>query len=232
MRRIALVGLACLAVGFGAGLLAAPALRPAPPVAVDRVLHESAGTTIAQTGRARTSKEEMARLAVAAASLEQTARAPRLQPAPAAQPTTTAWGDVIVDKEQPVTVDQLPPAIRATVTQIAHGRPLQDLNLERRIRDGKPFYETEFSLDGAEHELKLDEQGKIFESEVEFALSELPAAVTTGITAALPGAVLLDAEREQIRDNPAFFEINIRHAGQRYEVQVAEDGRVLRTRPR
>jgi hypothetical protein len=232
MRRIGLVALASLAVGFGAGLLAAPALRPPPAVAVDRVLRETAHDTAIGPGRSRTSDDEMARLALAAASLERTARAPRFQPPPGAHPATTPWGDVVVDKERPVTVDQLPPKIRATVAQIAQGRPLRDLTLERRTRGGKPFYETEFSLDGAEHELKLDDQGKIFESEVEFALSELPAAVTGGIGAALPGAVLLDAEREQIRDNPAFFEINVRHAGQRYEVQVAEDGRVLRTRTR
>jgi hypothetical protein len=233
MRRIILVGFGCLVVGFAAGLLAAPALRSAPPIAVDQVIRETAGgATSAPAGRSRTSDEEIARLAVAAASLERTARAPKLQPDPTPQPTTTAWGDVIVDKERPVTVDQLPAAIRATVAQIAHGQPIRDLTLESRMRNGKPFYETEFSLDGAEHELKLDEQGKILESEVEFALSELPAAVTSGIAAALPGAVLLDAEREQVRDDPAFFEVNIRHAGQRYELQVAEDGRVLRTRAR
>jgi hypothetical protein len=48
----------------------------------------------------------------------------------------------------------------------------------------------------------------------------------------MPGAVLLTAEREQIRDNPAFFEIHVLHGGRRYEVQVAEDGRMLRTSPR
>jgi hypothetical protein len=224
MRRLGIVALACLAVGFGAGLLAAPA--------VDRVLQEPARDAATGTARSRTKEEEMARLAVAAASLERAARAPRLQVPAAGPPATTPWGDVVVDKERPVTLDQLPPEIRATVAQIAQGRPLRDLTLERRTRGGKPFYETEFSLDGAEHELKLDDQGKIFESEVEFALSELPAAVTGGIGAALPGAVLLDAEREQIRDDPAFFEVNIRHAGQRYELQVAEDGRVLRTRAR
>ena len=232
MRRIGIVALACLAVGFGAGLLAAPALRPPPAIAVDRVLNEPARDTASATGRSRTSEEEMARLALAAASLERTARAPRFQPVPGATPATGPSGNPNVDNERPVTLEQLPPAIRATVTQIVQGRQLRDLTLELRKHDGKPLYETEFVLDGAEHELKMDEQGKILESEVEFALGDLPTPVTTGIAAAMPGAVLLDAEREQAHNDPAFFEINIRQAGQRYELQVAEDGRVLRTRAR
>jgi uncharacterized membrane protein YkoI len=230
MRRLALVGVASLAVGFGAGLLAAPALRSAPPIAVDRTLREPAGGAApAPAGRSRTS-DEMARLAIAAASLERTARAPRLQaPLGAHAPAGTVGN---VDNERAVTLDQLPPAIRATVSQIIQGRPMRDLTLELRNQGGRTIYETEFVLDGSEHELKMDEQGKIVESEVEFALGDLPTPVTSGIAAALPGAVLLDAEREQVRDDPAFFEINIRHAGQRYELNVAEDGRVLRTRAR
>ena len=231
MRRLGLVAFACLAVGFGAGLLAAPALRPPPAIAVDRVLNEPARDTATGTARSRTSEEELARLAVAAASLERTARAPRFQPE-RGQPATGPSGNTNVDNERPVTLDQLPPAIRATVTQIVQGRQLRDLTLELRTHNGKPLYETEFVLDGAEHELKMDEQGKILESEVEFALGDLPTPVTTGIAAAMPGAVLLDAEREQAHNDPAFFEINIRQAGQRYELQVAEDGRVLRTRAR
>lgn len=226
------VAFACLAVGFGAGLLAAPALRSPPAVAVDRVHREPARDTATGMGRARSNQEEMARLALAAASLERTARAPRLHPVPGANPATGPSGNANVDNERPVTLEQLPPAIRATVTQIVQGRQLRDLTLELRTHEGKPLFETEFVLDGAEHELKMDEQGKILESEVQFALGDLPTPVTTGIAAAMPGAVLLDAEREQDHNDPAHFEINIRHAGQRYELQVAEDGRVLRTQAR
>jgi hypothetical protein len=169
---------------------------------------------------------------VAARTLDKAAQPARFQALPTPAPTRTPWGDTVVSKEEPATLEQLPDHVRRAVTQVAQGRAVTDHTLEKRIRNGQPIHEAEFSIDGVEHELKVDEQGKIFESEIEFAISDVPTPVTGGIQTVMPGAVLLTAEREQIRDNPAFFEIHVLHGGRRYEVQVAEDGRMLRTSPR
>ena len=214
--KTALVAGACLAAGFAGGLLAAPGIRgsrlDAPAQAAPVSVEPARGP---EQARVR-DKDQLRRLAVAATSLERAAQA---GPAPSAGP-------------QPVTLQQLPAPVRSVLSQITQGRQLRGLTLERLTREGRPVFETDFRLDGVAHELKLDEQGRVLESEVEFAVGELPAAITSGIQAALPGAVFLDAEREQNGDAPAYFEVNLRHDGQLAQVKVSEDGRVLQHRPR
>jgi hypothetical protein len=229
MLRAGLIAGGCLILGFAAGLVAAPKLRaPAsdsPPIATERA---GGAITAAQTARAtvKTVRAPVGQFVPAAP-------VPRLAVSgPGARQAAPAPAHAHEPEKVRMTVDQLPPALRAVVTQVAQGREIRNLTLEREIQDGMPAFETEFEIDGMEHELKMDENGKILATEVDFALNEFPAVVTAAIQNVMPGAVLLKGEREQILDRAPFFEIQVQHDGKRYELQINEDGRVLNTSPR
>ena len=236
--RTRLLAVACTALGFGAGVLAAPLIRgPGPgsagqqPATVDVARSDSTeGMGTARVpGQSRGPADEAARLALAAASLKRVAEH---QPAGSSGSDPAPAGQQQQDRKQHVAVEQLPPALRQVVMQVAQGRSVRNLTVERRAADGRRGWETDFELDGVAHELKVEESGKILETEIEWAISELPAPVTSTIERILPGASLMNAEREQDGDATPFFEINLKHNGVLKEIEVTEDGRLLRSRDR
>ena len=60
-----------------------------------------------------------------------------------------------------VTVEQLPPAVRATVDRETQGGQIKDI--ERDREGGQVVYEVEFTLDGKAYELDIAEDGKLLE---------------------------------------------------------------------
>ncbi len=54
-------------------------------------------------------------------------------------------------------------------------------------------------------------------------VADLPAAVVKAIEGRFPGAELLSAEMER-DDGKVEYEVNIKHAGKKYEVEVTADG--------
>ena len=127
--------------------------------------------------------------------------------------------------------EDLPPAVEAVLRQVSEGRKVAEVELERRQRNGQTVYDAELDIDGVEHEYTIDEQGKVIEAERDLALSELPAAVTTGITTALPGAILMEAEQKQ-KDGTSLYEVELRLDGHRHELLLSADGRITRHQTR
>jgi hypothetical protein len=222
MRRAALMGFLCMVIGFAGGLLAAPAWRPSepapgsPPSATSLVVVKGGDNRGAKPPASEPTDPASVRLAIAAGTLKR-----------ASEQTTPP-----PPRAEHVAFDELPEAVRAVVASIAQGREPRRLRAHRGSKHGITGFQVEFFLDGSEHELKVDEAGKIYESEVDFAIGDLPKVVTNAVEHALPGATLLEAKREQQLDEPAFFEVDVRREGAQYEIRVAEDGKVLRTRPR
>jgi hypothetical protein len=62
---------------------------------------------------------------------------------------------------QDVPLDQLPPAVRATVDRETSGGQITDI--ERDNEQGKVIYEVEFTSGGKEYELDIAEDGKLLE---------------------------------------------------------------------
>jgi hypothetical protein len=164
---------------------------------------------------------QTARLGVVVAALRQL---PRLR----AEPETAGseHGPQLLERRD------LPPPVEAVLRQVTLGRDPRRLRLEHRQRQGQPVFEVNLELDGVVQEYTIDPQGKVLEAEADMGVSELPTAVTTGIQAALPGAVLLAAEREQEDGAPPHYEIEIRADGRRHELNVSEDGTITRQKTR
>jgi YD repeat-containing protein len=160
---------------------------------------------------------ETTKLLLAASQLARTAQqAPTPQTAPLQQ----------------ATFDTAPAPVREALLRLASGRPLKDLRIQHRL-EPVPRFETRFDLDGVEHEMNYDPQGKLLESEVEIGPSEIPATVQQSVNKIYPGAVLMETERmEGVRFPGPTYEIELRAGGVRRELWVNEAGEVVRDRLR
>jgi len=67
--------------------------------------------------------------------------------------------------DQDVTLEQLPPAVRATVDQETKGGVIKDI--ERDDKAGQVTYEVEFTLDGKAYELDIAEDGKVIQKRLD-----------------------------------------------------------------
>jgi hypothetical protein len=222
-RVLFLVAAFFLATGFAAGVALGPRVVAAssPRAAAWAEAHAS-GTASRQpalpsAGNADADRAASGRLAVAATAL---ARVPQLRPEP--QPPEQR-------RERPhIKFDDLPAPVQQVLRQLTLGRPTQWSRIEPRERNGINYFKAEFDLDGMEQEYDVDPQGKVLASETDVPLGEVPAPISRTIESAFPGAVLLEAERDQQLDQAPFYEMNIEHQGQRRELHISEDGRILR----
>ncbi len=71
----------------------------------------------------------------------------------------------VMETEEILSMEDLPPAVQATVKTESAGGKIKELALE--TEDGKTFYEVEFEKDGKEHEVKIAEDGTVLERETE-----------------------------------------------------------------
>jgi uncharacterized membrane protein YkoI len=62
---------------------------------------------------------------------------------------------------QDVTLEQLPPAVKATVERETQGGQITEI--EREDEQGRVIYEVEFTSGGKEYELDIAEDGKLLE---------------------------------------------------------------------
>jgi hypothetical protein len=162
---------------------------------------------------------ETTRLALAAASVS---RLPQLAPLPASDPPAS--------EEKTVSADQLPAPIRAVLRQVAQGREVQKLRIKRGHQGGEPTFNVDFFIDGTNHELEVNEEGKVVASEIDIDPSDLPVAVAHSLRSNFPAAPLVDAEFNQRPDEPSYYEVHVRKEGQLYEVNLFEDGQIKNER--
>lgn len=75
----------------------------------------------------------------------------------------TSWS--AEKKEQHVTMDQLPPAARATIEKESAGAKVEEI--EQETEGGKTFYEAEIVKNGHESYIHVSPDGKVLKRETE-----------------------------------------------------------------
>ena len=121
------------------------------------------GTAPERLSRDEPDNREVARLAQATAALRSL---PRLAVPPAPPPSPKA------DAERP-SYDDLPPVIRAVVKQVAQGRQVQNFKAKREEYKGQPTFNLDFDVDGTNHELEVDDSGRVVHAEIDLDPSDL-----------------------------------------------------------
>jgi hypothetical protein len=74
------------------------------------------------------------------------------------------------DQDQKLTIEQLPPAVRATLESLAQGNPIEDL--EKETEDGVTFYSADIIKGDTKLGVEIAEDGKLLNSETEAIGSE------------------------------------------------------------
>lgn len=108
-----------------------------------------------------------------------------------------------VDREETVSLDQLPPAVKATIPKEAAGAEITEI--ERETKNGKTVYEAEFLRDGREIEVKVGPDGTLLGREVEhedddeddITVDQIPGPARKALQQLAEDAKLLKAESEK-----------------------------------
>jgi len=155
------------------------------------------------------------------------------------------------DKEEEMTLEQLPAAVRATVDKETQGATI--LELEKDTEDGKVLYDVEFKIGDTVKEISVAPDGSIVKDEEEdededgekedsedeegddddeeeneqpVKIEELPAAVKATFDKESSGAALEELEMET-EDGKVVYEAEVKLDGKDYEICVAADGTLL-----
>ncbi|MGH9705000.1 MAG: PepSY-like domain-containing protein [Candidatus Acidiferrales bacterium] len=131
----------------------------------------------------------------------------------------------IVDVQQEVNVESLPPAMRKSLKEQPQGAKI--LNVSKETENGVVKYELETDVEGRSRNLSFDSTGKVTEIEEQVALDTLPAAARSKIEQQAGKGKVLSIEMVTTTGKPVLYEATIEVAGKRQEIRVAADGRLL-----
>ena len=133
-------------------------------------------------------------------------------------------------REEKVTLDEVPEAVKATILKEAKGANITEI--EKETKNGKVVYEAEFVVGGKEVEIKVDPSGKLLSRKVEeedddeVSLNEVPAAVKATILKETKGGKIKEIEREK-EDGKIVYEVEFVLAGKKCAITVDPAGKLL-----
>lgn len=157
------------------------------------------------------------------------------------------------DQDQKLTIEQLPPAVRATLEAQAQGNPIEDI--EKETEDGVTFYSADIIQGDKKIGVEIAEDGSLLNSEpeaidsekeegkceenevdeeekeegdndVQVSLDQLPPAVQATLNQQAQGGTIGEIEKED-EDGAVVYEAEITKDGAEYDVKVAEDGSLI-----
>ena len=132
--------------------------------------------------------------------------------------TLAAWAGE--KNEDEVSLDRLPPAVKATILREAKGAAIKQIERERE--GGKIVYEAEWTADGHKHEAKVSAEGALIELEETVSPKAVPAAVKAVAAEKFPANVKVEYERKTI----VLYELEVEIDGREIEVLVTPTGHV------
>jgi uncharacterized membrane protein YkoI len=125
--------------------------------------------------------------------------------------------------EQRVKMEDLPPAVQATVKAQSQGATLRGLSKE--VENGKTLYEAEMVVNGHGKDVEIDSSGSVVAVEEEVALSSLPAAARAAIEKTAGNGKVTKVEAITHGSSLVAYEAQVNNAGKRSEVRVDAEGK-------
>jgi uncharacterized membrane protein YkoI len=159
---------------------------------------------------------------------------------------------IAADVEEPVTLNDLPPKVRATIVEAAKGGEIREI--EREMADGHFVYEAEIVIDGRESEIVVAADGSILERALQgdddddddesdgdddgdgdgddsddetISLNDVPDAARLALLEQAGGQEILEVEVERGADGAMFYEAAWRVDGRMNEVMVMANGALV-----
>jgi uncharacterized membrane protein YkoI len=134
----------------------------------------------------------------------------------------TLNGCALFSKE--VKLEDVPSALQAVIQSHTSGGTIEKITCEKE--DGKHFYKVEYKKDDREFEMRVDDDGKVLETEEIIAMEKLPPAVLETVKTESAGGEIKELALET-EDGKTFYEVEFEKDGKEHEVKIAEDGTVL-----
>jgi hypothetical protein len=134
--------------------------------------------------------------------------------------TTTFAGD---EKEVKITMAQVPAAVQAAVKAYAAGAEIK--GIEDSDVDGTKVIEFDLEKDGKASEVAFRPDGKLFSTEEEVALTDLPEAVQQTIAKKSENAKAGKPEKI-VQEGKTSYEIVIEKKGKKVEYTLSPEGKV------
>lgn len=129
------------------------------------------------------------------------------------------------DKEQPLTLEQVPAAVAATIKKAIGGEKLH--KLEKENEEGAVAYEAKWSSQGKKHEILVAEDGAVLSEELVIELTEAPQAVQDAINKEAAGGKVTKVEKE-VAKGVTTYEAEIKTAKGETELKLDANGKVLK----
>ena len=134
--------------------------------------------------------------------------------------------------EEELTLEQVPPAVKATILQQANGATITEI--ERETRDGEVTYEAEFRVDGQTVEIKMAPDGTLLgrqledegDDEDDLKIGDVPEPARRVLLGMAGGAPILEVERET-EAGVVVYGAAWRKNGVLHEAEVTADGILL-----
>lgn len=123
--------------------------------------------------------------------------------------------------EKKVRMQDLPPAVQATVKAQTQGATLLALNME--VENGKTEYEAETKVNGHGRDIQIDPTGKIVAIEEEVPFESIPAAAKSGLTKLAAGGKIKKIE-SVTKGKTVTYEAVVTKDGKSSEIVVSANG--------
>lgn len=134
-------------------------------------------------------------------------------------------------QEETIAVTDVPPVVMSAVrTRFPNATATE---ASREVKDAQTLYEVTLKAGTRQIDVTSTAEGELIEVEGALTQSDLPAAVTSAISAKYPGAQYRIVEDVSTSDPSAprrnYFEVLLETAGKRFiEVKIAADGTMLK----
>ena len=153
--------------------------------------------------------------------------------------------------EQKIKLTEAPAAVQESLKKESKGAKIE--TIDKEMRDGKQVFEADAIVDGKNHEIIVDADGKVISNkldeeegekgekgemkkgekeedekdEVKVPLDQVPAAVKATFAKESDNAEVKEVEKESEKGKNA-YETKVKIGGKEYEIKVAEDGTLLK----
>lgn len=149
----------------------------------------------------------------------------------------------MADDDIEVSIDAVPPAVRATILAQAQGNTVREIEMD--TENGVTVYEAEVIIDGQETDILVAADGKLLGTKVEdeegddedeaddededegqVSPAELPEAVRATLEKVAPNGEIKELERET-EDGRTQYAADVVIDGQVFDIEIAPDGTLL-----
>jgi uncharacterized membrane protein YkoI len=130
--------------------------------------------------------------------------------------------------EDDLSKDQVP---KAVISAFEKAYPnAEDVKFEKETFEGKAAYEVEYKEKDSEYDLLYSADGTLLQKEEEITSQSLPEPVTQAINKMYPKAEIKEAEKLIKPDGTlAGYEVEIKTAGKKVELELDANGKILKT---